>query len=160
VRTAKELLEHVPQVGRVTWIGVRPARGEPMIELESVDLLADRGLAGDRASARKGRRRQVSLVQAEHLDVVARLLRTEAVDPAIVRRNLVVEGINLRALRKATFWVGECVLRGVGDCDPCSKMEAALGDGGFAAMRGHGGIVAKVLEGGVLHLGAAVRFAS
>lgn len=157
MRSARELVLHVPQVGRLIWIGVRPARGAPVEPREEVELVAGRGLAGDRAGRRAGGTRQVSLLQAEHLDVLARLMRRERIDPAALRRNLVIEGVNLRALARARFRVGGCVLEGTGECHPCSKMEDALGDGGYAAMRGHGGILARVIEGGSVGIGAEVR---
>lgn len=156
-RPTVALIEHVPQVGRLEWIGRRPARGEAMEPLEAATLITGRGLEGDRAAARSGGKRQVSLIQAEHLDVVARLMRRDAVDPALLRRNLVVSGVNLRALARRHFRVGDCLLEGAGECHPCSKMEAALGDGGYAAMRGHGGILARVIEGAPIRLGDAVR---
>ena len=77
--------------------------------------------------------------------------------PELLRRNLVVTGINLLALRNRRFRIGEVLLEMTGDCDPCSHMEEVLGAGGFNAMRGHGGITAAVLEGGWLRLGEAVR---
>lgn len=147
----------MPHVGRVTWIGVRPARDAPMRALDHVELQTDRGLAGDRAAKRAGRKRQVSLMQSEHLEVLTKLLRRDAIDPALLRRNLVVEGVNLRALMRRPFAIGDCVLEGSGECQPCAKMEAALGDGGYSAMRGHGGIVARVVQGGVIAVGAEVR---
>ena len=75
-----------------------------------------------------------------------------------MRRNLAVAGIPVRALARRRFAIGdECILEGTGECFPCSRMESALGDGGYAAMRGHGGIIARVLRGGVIRRGAVVR---
>lgn len=126
--------------------------------LNEVRLLSDRGIEGDRASIRTGGKRQVSLLQAEHLPVIAALVGRSAVEPALLRRNLVVSGINVLALRARVFRIGEALLQGAGTCEPCSKMEQALGVGGYNAVRGHGGILARVLRGGVIRLGDEVDF--
>ena len=141
--------------GEVIWIGVRPQRRGPMTVLEEVAAEAGAGLAGDRN--RRGGKRQVTLIQAEHLPVIAALAGwTQAPEPARLRRNLVVAGISLLALRDRRFRVGEAVLEGSGLCHPCSRMEEALGPGGYNAVRGHGGITARVLESGRIRRGDRV----
>jgi len=69
----------------------------------------------------------------------------------------VVSGIPLVALKGRRFRVGEVVLEGTAPCDPCSRMEAALGPGGFNAMRGHGGLCARIVSGGTMRLGDVVE---
>jgi len=155
----KDLLFERARAGRVTWIGVRPARGAPMVALESAVLLAERGVEGDVTAERVGGKRQVSLIQAEHLPVIAQLGPSAHVAPELLRRNLVVRGINLLALRSTRFRIGHTLLEGTGTCDPCSKMERALGIGGYNAMRGHGGILARIIEGGRIALDDEVDFA-
>ena len=150
------LLERLPQVGEVRWIGVRPARGEAMVALERVRAHQGSGLEGDRYSGRTTSRRQVTLIQQEHLPVIASCAGHESVDAGALRRNIVVSGINLLALKGKQFRVGEVLLEYTGPCDPCSKMEALLGPGGYNAMRGHGGITARVLEEGEMAIGDAV----
>ncbi len=150
------LLDTLPQIGRVEWIGVRPARGEPMVELKTVRLLPNQGLEGDRFKGRIGSARQVTLIQKEHLDVIAACLHRESLSPVFLRRNLVVSGINLLALKDKAFRVGEALLEFSGLCHPCSKMEIQLGAGGYNAMRGHGGITARVLEPGDVGIGNGV----
>lgn len=150
------LLDTLPQVGKVGWIGIRPARGEPMESLERVRVHQGSGLEGDRYNGRATSRRQVTLIQQEHLPVIASCAGHESLDAAALRRNLVVSGINLLALKDKRFHVGEVLLEYTGPCDPCSKMEALLGAGGYNAMRGHGGITARVLEEGEIALGDAV----
>jgi MOSC domain-containing protein YiiM len=113
------------------------------------------GLLGDRYAGGSGKR-AVTLIQAEHLPAIAALSGHARVDPALLRRNLVVSAIPLIALRERRFRIGEVLLEGTGECDPCSRMEAALGPGGYNAMRGHGGLTARVIQGGRIRVGDAV----
>jgi len=152
------LMETFPRPGRLEWIGLRPARRAPLQAMNHVEVIADLGLAGDHKAQRAGGKRQVTLIQREHLDAVAKLLGREAVDPAQLRRNLVISGINLLALREERFRIGGVLFEGAGLCEPCSRMEEVLGPGGYNAMRGHGGIVVRVLDSGVIRVGDAVVY--
>ena len=141
--------------GHVTWIGVRPARKASLVALDLAEISCEAGLVGDHYSGRPGGKRQVTLIQAEDLAAIAGYLGRE-VTPDDLRRNIVVSGINLRALKDRKFQVGEAVLEATDDCHPCSRMEIILGGGGYNAVRGHGGITARVIEGGVVRVGDAV----
>lgn len=153
-----ELLETLPQVGRLHWIGLSPRREADLQLVERAELVVGHGLTGDHhAKSKFGTKRQVTLIQAEHLVAVAGLLHRAAIDPGLLRRNLVVAGINLLALKGKTFRIGSCRLEYTGPCDPCSRMEQNLGPGGLNAMRGHGGITAKVLAGGTISLNDEVQ---
>ncbi len=146
-----------PRAGSVRWIGLRPARDVPMLEVGTAEAVAGIGLVGDRYASGSGKR-GVTLIQAEHLPVIASLAGHASVVPATLRRNLVVEGIPLVALKGNRFRIGEVLLEGTDDCDPCSRMEDALGAGGYNAMRGMGGLCARILEGGSLRIGDAVAW--
>lgn len=151
-----KLMARFPRQGRVEWIGIRPERRAPLAAVGEVEAIAGHGLAGDHYASKNEGKRQVTLVQAEHLEAVARLLGKPQVQAASVRRNILVSGINLFALRDRQFRVGNVVLEGSGTCDPCSRMEEVLGIGGYNAMRGHGGIVARIRTGGVVRIGDVV----
>ncbi len=98
----------------------------------------------------------MTLIQAEHLEVIAQLAGLDSVGPAMLRRNVVVSGLNLLGFRKARLRVGQSVIEIIGPCPPCSRMEKALGHGGFTAMRGHGGVYAEVIEPGAVEVGDVV----
>jgi MOSC domain-containing protein YiiM len=149
----KELLAVMPQVGKLEWIGLRPAQRAPVQAVASVRAEAGKGLIGDRYAESPGSKRQVTLIQAEHLAVIARLSGHASIPPEWLRRNLLISGINLLALKDRPFRIGAVLLEGTGLCHPCSRMEAVLGSGGYNAMRGHGGITARVLEGAELAIG-------
>jgi MOSC domain-containing protein YiiM len=156
-----------PRPGRIETIYLRPARDVQVQGVERVEAIAGLGLQGDRSSARQvpqltGSKRQVTLFQAEHLPVIAALTGRD-VDPADLRRNLVVSGLNLLAARSLFadlplhVRLGSGVLLEItGPCEPCSKMERVLGPGGYNAMRGHGGVTARVLRGGFVSTGDEV----
>ena len=146
----------LPRAGRVEWIGLRPRRAVPMQETDHAQANTGKGLVGDRYASGSGNR-GVTLIQAEHLPVIAALSGHAAVAPATLRRNLVVSGIPLVALKGRRFRVGNVVLEGTDSCDPCSNMEKALGPGGYNAMRGMGGLCARIVEGGTLHVGDTVE---
>lgn len=150
----KQLLARHAGNGRVEWIGVRPARLAPVHVVDSAEI-GEGGMAGDHYTS--GGKRAVTLIQAEHLPLIASFAGQAGIDPAQLRRNVVVSGINLAALRHRDFRLGAARLRITGPCAPCSRMETAIGFGGYNAMRGHGGFYAEVLAPGRISLGDTVR---
>lgn len=147
-----DLTSRFPRPGRIEAIVLRPARrAEPVLAPEA--LLDEDGLAGDHASNGK---RAITLIQSEHLPVISALAGTDAT-PARLRRNLVVSGLNLAALRGARLRLGPTAqVEVTGPCPPCSRMEEALGPGGYNAVRGHGGWYAQVVAPGLVALGDVV----
>lgn len=110
------------------------------------------GLEGDHHARSGQSKRQVTLIQHEHLPVVAALAGIEVARPEMLRRNLVISGINLLMFKDRKFRIGEAWFEGTGLCAPCSRMEETLGPGGYQAMRGHGGLTARVLRQGRIRL--------
>jgi MOSC domain-containing protein YiiM len=165
MKDLRALVSEFPDGGRLDAVFLRPARGAPMLRPQQCLAIEGLGLQGDRtASGRGGGKRQVTLLQAEHLAVVAALMRRAAIDPADLRRNLVVSGINLLAAKSLfpdqplrLLLGGEVVLEVTGPCEPCSKMHDKLGPGAYNALRGHGGVTARVLHGGTLSIGDGVH---
>jgi len=156
VPTLQELIDTLPQIGTVEWIGVRPARKAPMNCVQTIKATPELGLEGDRYSG-TSRSRQVTLIQAEHLDVLESVLNCPSIQPELLRRNVLVRGINLLALKNKNIQLGSIVMRVTGLCHPCSRMETLLGPGGYNAMRGHGGITASVIASGQMRVGDEVK---
>ncbi|GAB3336930.1 MOSC domain-containing protein [Larkinella ripae] len=152
----KHLIENFPRPGRVEWIGIRPTRKAPLKTVSEVEVSEEKGLVGDHYSGRSGNR-HVTLIQAEHLPVVAAMTGHDTIDPGLLRRNIVISGLNLLALKDHHIQIGKDVLLEItGYCHPCSRMETNLGPGGYNAMRGHGGLTARVLRGGTVQKDDAV----
>ena len=156
--TLRQLTQQFSQAGKLEAIYLRPARGVACISTQSAEAITQKGLTGDRTSSTPSRNalgsnRQVTLIQAEHISVIGALIG-EPVDASILKRNLVISGINLLAAKTLfkdqimQLTIGDVVLQVTGLCEPCSKMETALGHGGYNAMRGHGGVTARIIKGG------------
>jgi len=141
----------------VEWLGVSGHPRAPIHVISSAVVKAGQGIVGDYHGFDEMTDRQITLIQSEHLPLIAAFLGKRAIDPALLRRNVVVTGINLFQFLNYRFRVGEALLEWVEPCDPCRRMEENLGPGGIRAMIGHGGIVARVLEGGRLRVGDSVH---
>lgn len=140
--------------GRLDWIGLRPARKEEMVVVDKASAKQTLGLEGDhRCEKTPGSGRQVTIISQEYINLIAHFTGRDSIDPAILRRNLVVSNINLTALRHQQFRIGEAIFEATALCHPCSRMEKALGKGTIAAMLGHGGLCAKILHSGEIKLG-------
>jgi MOSC domain-containing protein YiiM len=160
----RELTRQFPRHGRLERILLRPARRQAMGSPDEALAIAGRGLDGDRSALGQiGGRRQITLIQWEHLPVIASLIDSPDVAPELLRRNLVISGLNLGAAKSLfqdqtmQLTIGDdVVLEITGPCEPCSRMEQTLGPGGYNAMRGHGGRTARIVRGGMLRVGDLV----
>ena len=143
--------------GRVEWIGVRPKRFEPLTSLDNAMAVEGRGLEGDhRMSKTPGSGRQVTIISREFIQQIEASVG-RAIDPAELRRNIVVSGVNLNALRYQRVQIGEAIVEVGALCDPCERMEKTLGPGGFVSMMGYGGYCCKIVQSGRVDIGSAVQ---
>ena len=152
-----DLFKIIPQKGSVEWIGVRTKKKEDLSVVQSIKVNKGTGLVGDHFKGSLSGKRQVTLIQLEHLSAISSILGVKIIDPKLTRRNIVVSGINLLSLKHQQFRIGSVVLKTTGICAPCKRMEENLGLGGYNAMRGHGGITATVIEEGEIKLGDIVE---
>ena len=147
----------VIEPGELTWIGVRPRRREPLQSITSTKAVATLGLEGDhRMGKTPGSGRQVTIISEEFITQIEHHLNLSDIDPGELRRNLVVKGLNLNALRRQRFRIGGALFEATQLCHPCARMEENLGKGGVAAMLGYGGLCAKILESGDIAIGDSI----
>jgi MOSC domain-containing protein YiiM len=144
-------------IAHVEWIGISPGNRQPIEPRDEVTVAVGTGVDGDyHAKKKPGGERQVTLIQAEHFAWIAANTGRDSVNPHLFRRNIVVRGIELTSLIGRRFRIGEALLEGTGPCTPCSRMDENLGQGGRLAMKGLGGMTAKVIEPGRIRVGDAV----
>jgi MOSC domain-containing protein YiiM len=165
------LVSQFPRPGRIEAIVIRPQRLADAQFVHHVQAVPGRGLLGDHRAkllrdSEVAAKREVTLIQHEHLAPIAALSSLAELDARHLRRNLVVSGVNLLAMHSplpahCLVWqIGaEVRIEITGPCAPCSRMEAVLGPGGYNVLRGHGGMTARLLLGGMIAVGDAVVLA-
>ena len=137
-----------------------PESGAPLQAVESVELVASKGIAGDtryfgRLSRDTGQptRRQVTLIEREQIAEHAVALGLTSIAPGAVRSNIETSGINLIALLGRQIEIGEAVLRLYAPRDPCAKMDAISQGLRERMMNQRQGVLAEVLRSGTIRAG-------
>lgn len=129
----------------------QPAGSNPIVEAETVECVAGRGLRGDRFfDYRAGYKGQVTLFAAEVWAELTAALGLAKADPAALRRNLLVRGGELNALIGVEFELQGVRLLGTEECRPCRWMDQALAPGAEAWLRSRGGLRCRILSDGWL----------
>jgi MOSC domain-containing protein YiiM len=137
----------------LTSITIAPAYGAGLRSLESADLVAGKGIIGDRYV---GSARQVTLICTGEVTKAAAEWGSGDMDPAASRRNLVVDLPELPRDHGAIIRIGDVVLSVWRDCAPCELMDAVFGEGARQALKERAGVSAQVVEGGSIRLGDRV----
>jgi MOSC domain-containing protein YiiM len=142
------------QRGRLEAIWLKRVRRGPMDPVDEAQLVEERGLAGN---ANQGGRRQVTIIEAEAWEHMLAELGA-SLPPSTRRANLMLRGITLARTRGSLLRIGDCVLEIAGETRPCNLMEESL-PGLRHAMSPHwrGGVFARVLRGGNIHVGGPVE---
>ena len=117
-----------------------------------VECVAGRGLRGDRFFDYKpDYKGQVTLFAVEILEALRQELGLTVPSPAVFRRNIITEGIDLSTLIGKRFALQGVELEGVDECRPCYWMNKAVGPGAEAWLLGRGGLRCRILSNGHLH---------
>jgi len=126
----------------------------PTREVSSARCRAGRGIEGDRFFGyRPDYKGQVTFLAAETVEGLKRACGVPALSAAVLRRNVVVRGIDLETLVGRRFLLGEVEFEGTGEARPCHWMDQAVGPGAEEWLKGRGGLRARVLTDGELRVG-------
>lgn len=129
----------------------KPAGTAATLECEEVECVAGKGLRGDRFFGWKDDYKgQVTFFAEETWERLCEQLQVADKGPGVFRRNIVTRGADLNSLIGKAFEVQGIKFLGTQEAAPCYWMNQAFGDGAERALRGQGGLRAKVLSDGVL----------
>lgn len=124
--------------------------------VESVRCVSGSGLEGDRYFGhRENYKGQITFFAEEVALGLERALNAGPVDRSLMRRNVLIEGVDLNALIGRRFALGGIQFSGSEECAPCYWMDEAVGPGAHAFLKGNGGLRCRIESTGLLHRGPA-----
>ena len=127
----------------------------PLIERTEVRCVAGRGIEGDRFfDFKEDYKGQITFFASEVFADVCRKLGVNGKSAGETRRNVITSGVDLNAYIGKEFEVQGVRFEGVAECSPCHWMDYAIAPGAEEAMRGRGGLRARILSDGFLRVGA------
>ena len=122
-----------------------------MIEADSVECVAGKGLVGDRFFGYKeDYKGQVTFFAHEVYERMCEQFQLVGVPPSVFRRNLITKGVDLNTLIGQEFEIQGVRFLGTQESAPCHWMNQAFAEGAEEALKGYGGLRAKILSDGVL----------
>jgi MOSC domain-containing protein YiiM len=129
----------------------QPAGTSPVVEMSDVECVAGKGIRGDRFfEYQEDYKGQITFFSLEILREVSEALSIPVPYPGAVRRNVIVEGIDLNQLIGKRFELQGMQFEGICECKPCYWMDRAIAPGAEQLLQGKGGLRAKILTDGVL----------
>lgn len=130
----------------------KPPGEAPMVDVASVECVAGKGLKGDRYfDFKTNYKGQVTFFSEEVYERLCEEFQVTHLDPSVFRRNIIVRDADLNALIGLEFEVQGIRFQGTQEAAPCYWMNRAFAEGAEKALKGHGGLRARVLTDGVLH---------
>lgn len=133
----------------------KPAGTHPTVEVSEIECVAGQGLFGDRFFGfKENYKGQATFFSGEVFEEVCSKLAVSGKSPGVTRRNLITRGVDLNSLVGRRFVLQGVEFEGVCECSPCHWMNEAIAPGAEAALRGRGGLRARILTDGILRVDA------
>jgi MOSC domain-containing protein YiiM len=135
----------------------KPAGTHEILSVNQAECVAGQGLRGDRFFGhQENYKGQITFFSLEVYLALCSTLKTEDKSPAVFRRNVITSGIDLNSLLAKTFELQGISFEGITECSPCYWMDKAFAPGAEKALKGQGGLRAKITSNGVLSTGPAL----
>lgn len=123
----------------------------PMQAVEHIECEAGKGIQGDRYFDHKpDYKGQITFFSSEVAQDLCNRFDVSKWDPSVFRRNVIVSGADLNTLIGQEFEIQGVRFFGTEEAKPCYWMNRAFHPGAEDALRGRGGLRAKVLTSGTI----------
>ena len=132
--------------------------GKEMIQLDSVEAIAGKGIVEDRYFKKNNKTSNITLIEKENIDVF-----NKNSNPPIsyekFRRNIITQGVRLNSLLGKEIFIGSVKLRVHELCEPCLKLQKLLGKNNFVKEMAHkSGIRCEILSDGKIAKGNKITY--
>jgi MOSC domain-containing protein YiiM len=134
----------------------RAADDYPLEEVSTIECVARRGIRGDRFyDYDQNYKGQITFFSAEVFrDLVGEFGLTNK-SAGVLRRNVIVSGVDLHCLIGREFILQGVHFRGTGHCKPCYWLDQAFAPGTERFLKQNGGLRAEILTDGTIAVGEA-----
>lgn len=152
--------------GEVVSIHIVAKDGGDLHSLGQVELVAGKGIVGDRHYCKQGNKpeQELTLVEIEQI----KQFNTEMglnIGPFETRRNIVTQGVSLNDLVGVEFMLGRVKVKGIELCEPCkhlgelltAKYSTVSVPKIVAGLKHRAGLRACIIEGGMVRVGDAIH---
>jgi MOSC domain-containing protein YiiM len=134
----------------------KPPDDYPLIEVPWIECVAGHGIRGDRFyDYRENYKGQITFFASEVFEKLVHHFGLTSKSAGVLRRNIIVSGIDLNTLIGEDFAVQGVRLRGTGHCKPCYWLDQAFAPGAEKFLEGNGGLRAEILSDGAIVVGEA-----
>lgn len=149
--------------GTVISIYIASEAGQPMVSVDEIRAVPEKGLEGDRYFKNRGTfskkqrsNREVTFIEAEAIEALKRDYGIQ-LNFEDSRRNIITHGVPLNHLMDQEFRVGEVTLRGLQLCEPCSHLAKLTQKEVLPGLVHRGGLRAQILTKGMIRVGDRVH---
>ena len=134
----------------------QPSGGFPLVEVPEIECVAGRGLRGDRyLDFRENYKGQITFFPFEVFEKLCANFGIHDKPAGVLRRNLIVSGIDLLSLIGREFEIQGVKFRGTQHCAPCDWMNIAFAPGAEQFLKDNAGLRAQILSDGMITIGEA-----
>lgn len=134
----------------------KPPDDYPLVEVPRIECVAGHGIRGDRFyDYRENYKGQITFFSSEVFAKLAGHFGLTSKSPGVLRRNIIVSGIDLLELIGEEFAIQGVRLRGTGHCKPCYWLDQAFAPGTEEFLEENGGLRAEILSDGAITIGDA-----
>ncbi|HEY0368323.1 MAG TPA: MOSC domain-containing protein [Chthoniobacterales bacterium] len=134
----------------------RAADDYPLVQVDRVECVAGHGIRGDRFYDYKPNYKgEITFFSQEIFDALRAKYPQVDKPPGVLRRNVLVSGVELNSLIGRDFELQGLRFRGTAHCKPCYWLDQAFAPGAEEALAGNGGLRAQILTSGSLTVGPA-----